>query len=154
MTLDWSLYPTSGRTQWFGAVHANRPSGVGFGYSFVTSHATGLYAYFNTDRTVITTELASEEDLNWESATTPPGFTAAPLLNRKINPITNNNEWVLFIPRDMPGQTIIVAVNQSFPNLRNPFIAPPAADPFGDPIPELPDPWMFMPLTRHQATNP
>jgi len=149
--IDWNLYPSRGRTQWFAAVHANRPSGVGFGYHIVTTEATGIYAIFNTPIRLITTEGTTEEDLVWVAEAIPPGFTAAPLLSRKINPMTQENEWNLFVPRDLPGTNIIVKANQSFPNLRLAFTLPQAQDQFGDPIPELPSQWTFTPLTRQQV---
>lgn len=152
--IDWDLYPTRGRTQWFAAMNAQRPCGVGFGYTAVTTGATGIYSQFNLPFTLTTTELTSPEDLNWEAATTRPGFTLPALLNRKINPFTGDNEWVLFIPRDLPGQSVVVSVAQSFPNLRTRFNAPKALDQFTNPIPQLPNQWTFTPLTRWQVETP
>ena len=151
--VDWANYPISGRTQWFAGSFCQRPCGVGYGYVLQTTNATGLYAQFNVPLVCITDLGGVEVDLNWKSLSIPVGFIDVATLNRKVNPISSNIEWNVFIPRDPPGQTIIINLAQTIPNLRFRFATPPAADEFLQPIDECPSPWNVTPMTREQVID-
>lgn len=151
VVLDWSLYPTNGRTQWFAGSYCQRPCGVGYGYVLRTTLATGLYAQFNNPIVCLSTFETDPDRLLWESEVVPIGFDSTLVLIRDTNGTTKVMEWQIEANRTNPDKSIRVAQDQTIPNLRLRFTTPPAVNQSGDPLPLCPNAWTVTPLTRQQV---
>lgn len=153
MTLNWTVYPTSGRTNWFGGERANIPCGVGWSYNLHTTGAVGIYAQFNSTETVITREDATAEDLAWLALEIPVGFFSVPILHKKLPPGESPIEWSYFIDHDDVTKSVRLQVSLTDPNLRFNFTTPPARNAIGELLPDCPNPWTISPLTLEQTNE-
>ncbi len=152
MALDWNDYPTSGRTQWFGGGFADRPCGVGYGYTVVTTGAKGIYKQFNEPWQLRTREDTDPALLHWDSDSIPPGFSGLLILSRSLNAISEDITWVLSCVNLDITLTFLSVVVQVEPNLRLRFTTPTTVNPFSLPIENIPNGFTITPLTRQQAT--
>lgn len=153
MAVDWDDYPTSGRTQWFAAIRAQRPCGVGYGYSVVTTGATGNYAQFNVPWILITDLSTDETKLQYDSETIPPGFTTPLTLLKDTPGPLFDIFWAMVVDRANPLRSMLSQFDQTEPNLRNRFTMPAMRDGISDPVVECPNPWTVTPLTREQVND-
>lgn len=148
----WDVYPDSGRTNWIGGARSDLPGGVGWAYQIWTTGATGIYAHYNTPRTLLHTGNGGPDDIRWIETPDPP----APILSTAISmkhPSGNfNKEWNIFIDTGVEVTSLTSLKEFTLQMLRANFTLPRPNEPNGPFLPDFPNGWTLQPLTKEQYT--